>query len=169
VTQAIFGLVGVVVGAVISGGVAFFMERRRDRQKARASARLLEEELEPFVGALYQLRASLLKENEAAFQVFIGQWNSFTLDLWTSRREALATTLAIEEWYSVMYAYVALGKLKRELGGLDFGTAQADEDLRGTVQSAESAVISAVETLGQLGGRGTPDSRLAGLLRGSRW
>jgi hypothetical protein len=167
VTQAIFGLVGVVVGALVAGSVSLFMEHRREKQKARASARLLEEELEPFVGPLYQLRASLLKPNEIEFQAFIAQRRAFTLDLWRANREVLASTLAIGEWYSIMYAYVALAKLMRALDGVDFARALNDDSLRDTIQNAESAVTVAVDTLGRLGGR--DQLPWAGLLRASRW
>jgi hypothetical protein len=42
---ALVGLLGVVVGAIISGGVTFVMARRADAREARTAARLLETEL----------------------------------------------------------------------------------------------------------------------------
>jgi hypothetical protein len=53
-TAAIFGLVGVVIGALITGGITYVMERLRDRKDGRVARRLLERELR---GTLPGLRA----------------------------------------------------------------------------------------------------------------
>jgi hypothetical protein len=56
VAEAIFGLVGVIVGAVVTGGVEFVAERRREAALLRKAARLVEAELDEaatiFEGAL---------------------------------------------------------------------------------------------------------------------
>jgi hypothetical protein len=51
-TEAIFGLVGVVVGGFITGGAINLIERRTERLEARASARLLQSELRLFAHKL---------------------------------------------------------------------------------------------------------------------
>jgi hypothetical protein len=42
---AVVGLVGVVIGGLVSGGATFVMARRQEQRKARMAARLLEDEL----------------------------------------------------------------------------------------------------------------------------
>lgn len=44
-TEAIFGLIGVIVGAVAQGGWAWWMERRRENWAARRAGRLLARDL----------------------------------------------------------------------------------------------------------------------------
>jgi hypothetical protein len=44
-TEAIFGLLGVVLGGVLTGVVGYVAERRRQRQLARVSARIVREHL----------------------------------------------------------------------------------------------------------------------------
>jgi hypothetical protein len=51
-TAAIFGLVGVVIGALATGGVTYVMERLRDRKDGRVARRLLERELRGTVPGL---------------------------------------------------------------------------------------------------------------------
>jgi hypothetical protein len=167
VTEAIFGLVGVVVGAGISGVVSFVLERRRERQRARASARLLEQELEPFVFQLYALRASVRQPDPSAFETHARHLAAFTLELWTGHRETLAASLGIGEWYSVMYAYLGLGGLRRALEGTSFDQAAGDEGFEDRVQAVESAVSGAVDTLGRRAGRYASVGQT--MLRGSRW
>jgi len=45
-TEAIIGLVGVLVGGLVSGGATCIMTRRAERARLRAAARLVENELE---------------------------------------------------------------------------------------------------------------------------
>jgi hypothetical protein len=56
---AIIGLVGVVVGALVSGAASFLMARRGEQQQARAAARLLESELTTVGSRLRVLNAGL--------------------------------------------------------------------------------------------------------------
>ena len=44
-TEAIFGLVGVIIGALISGVTNFFLEKRKEYLAARVAARLVRDEL----------------------------------------------------------------------------------------------------------------------------
>ena len=46
-TEAIFGLIGVVVGGLISGGLSLILEWRKERVAARVAARLVREDLLP--------------------------------------------------------------------------------------------------------------------------
>lgn len=44
-TEAIFGLVGVVVGGVLNGGITWLVERRNQRDQVRVAARLVDGEI----------------------------------------------------------------------------------------------------------------------------
>ncbi len=52
-TQAIFGLVGVVVGAGITAGMSFLVERRQEKRRAIVGLLLLEAELQRVSAVLY--------------------------------------------------------------------------------------------------------------------
>ena len=48
-TDAVFGLLGVLVGGAITGWTTYALERRRERAAARVAARLVREDLLPGV------------------------------------------------------------------------------------------------------------------------
>jgi hypothetical protein len=52
VEQAVFGLIGVIVGALITGGVGWTLGRRREQRDVRAAARLLRNDLVKAEGML---------------------------------------------------------------------------------------------------------------------
>jgi hypothetical protein len=95
------------------------------------------------------------------------QVEDFNLALCEKHRESLASSLPIGDWYSVMFAYISLDRLRRLLAGVSFDEVKADEDLKQAVQQAESDALTAVGTLGQRGGR--PGADEPAVLRGSRW
>jgi hypothetical protein len=170
VSAALFGLAGVALGAVLSGSVAYAMERRRESQRARARARVLEEELEPLVGHLYRLRAAVLMRDRVAFEASRARVDDFPFDVWRANRETIASTTPVEEWYSVMRAFVALEELRAKLAAIGDRGLPSDETASGVkeaAQGAESAVYNAVDTLGKRAGRRIDPG--PGVLRGPRW
>jgi hypothetical protein len=50
--QAIFGLIGVVVGALITGGTSFWSEKRRESAELRAALRILDDEIESAIAGI---------------------------------------------------------------------------------------------------------------------
>jgi hypothetical protein len=102
VTAAIFGLLGVIVGGVLSGLVTWRIERLRERQEARAAARLAHVELgdarsgfdayafRPGPDTMVQL-VSLLVDN-----------------VWHEQRGVLARVLDPAEWLAVSAAYAQI-------------------------------------------------------------
>ena len=52
VTAAIFGLLGVVVGGLVTGGVDFMLEQRRERAEQKQAQRLVGDEIESIVAGL---------------------------------------------------------------------------------------------------------------------
>jgi len=98
VTEAIFGLIGVVVGGLISGGLSLILERRKERVAARVAARLVREDLLP---------VSLGMED-----VFSGRTWSQRPDRrsrersWAEHRSRLATVMGYEDYAAVVQAQI---------------------------------------------------------------
>lgn len=108
--EAIFGLVGVVIGALVSGGVAFAIARRTETRKALASARLVQDEL---TAAAYELTAPL-----QAFAVA-----RLSQQRWIDHQGVLAEALNTQEWTYVTRAYSQMEGLKNlALGGYPEGS-----------------------------------------------
>lgn len=131
---------------------------------------MLEEELEPLVGHLYRLRAAVLAGDRVAFEAARARVDGFPFEVWNANRETIASTTPVEEWYSVMRAFVALEELRAKLaatGDAGLPSAEAASEVTEAAQAAESAVYGSVDTLGRRAGRKVaPGPRV---LRGSRW
>ncbi len=98
-TEAIFGLIGVVVGGVLSGAVTWAMQRRTERRAVRAAARLL----------AYELRGAL-SYIEGELRPVESDWQSRALsslgtELWAKHRALLASALSGSEWTAVSAAF----------------------------------------------------------------
>lgn len=104
-TEAIFGLIGVIVGGLLNVGIAFLRTHHEQRQLARTAARLVLEEL---------------RENEAKMSVAEGQatWQPLLrLDEtdWKSYRVDLANSLSDLEWSEVSHAFRWINSLREEV------------------------------------------------------
>lgn len=96
-TAAIFGLLGVIVGAVINGVVATVLQRRTERADQRSSARLVRSELIRF--------RSLAIEARGRSPEHLPQLHDMTPVIWHDNRAVLARALADEDWAAVAGAY----------------------------------------------------------------
>jgi hypothetical protein len=91
--EAIFGLVGVVVGAVVAGGVDYALDRRRERAGLRAALRLVEDEYKDLlsvVAIVLQMRVWPPSDWQA--------WRSTSRDQWETHRDVLAARLSAADW-----------------------------------------------------------------------
>jgi hypothetical protein len=132
---ALIGIIGVFVGALTSGAVAWWQTQRASAAKRRAAARLVEAELRVAAGQLQWLRATLMPDalsdvspadrREALALLADGP----TPTAWPEHRYLLAKTLNPGDWYAVVQAYEALETLRspvtaeamtREREGVDF-------------------------------------------------
>lgn len=98
-TEAIFGLIGVVVGGLISGGLSLILEWRRERVAARVAARLVREDLLPvslgiedvFDGRAWSQRSDRQSRERS----------------WVEHRSRLATVMKYEDYAAVVQAQIA--------------------------------------------------------------
>ena len=95
---AVFGLLGVVVGATVSGGVQWLLVRRSDRHAARTAARVVRYELRQF--------RELLRYSIGSRYWEVRYWISPVR--WREHQAALAGACTSDEWSRVEMAYVGL-------------------------------------------------------------
>jgi hypothetical protein len=97
VTAALFGLVGVIVGGVLNGGVAYVLERRQERANGIVAARLVSHELGMLSGHFEHLH----KLNLAAGLLPV----PVTTREWEVHRTVLARVLSPADWEIVHAGY----------------------------------------------------------------
>lgn len=105
-TAALIGLIGVVAGAIVTGGVQSAGAWFDRRLSARSSARLLYMQL---YGAEYAL---LELAQRRSWKQMITDWTSFGL-AWEQHNEALARVLATEHFVTVSSAFACLANISR--------------------------------------------------------
>jgi hypothetical protein len=93
VTEAIFGLLGVIVGAGLAGGFEYAFRKRSETGEARATARLLLHDLRDVVWVEPELEN---QESERRRYDF-----SQALQTWGEHRGILARVLTNGEWVEV--------------------------------------------------------------------
>jgi hypothetical protein len=116
---AIFGLIGVVIGALINGIVTWLSQRRKDEATERSAKRLVANELGTWL--------VLAREAQARPPEHLPQLRKTTPLLWQSNRSLLARSLTDTDWDLVATAYAhvdALGSV------LIFGNDGTLEDWR---------------------------------------
>jgi hypothetical protein len=86
----------VVVGGVLSGGIAWSLARRTDTRQVRASARLVQEEL---------FRIHLETLNGIKYRNGVVSYAKFTLAAWEEHQKTLAQGLSDEAWIKLGNAY----------------------------------------------------------------
>lgn len=102
--EAIFGLVGVALGAVLQGGWSWWMERRREGWAAKRSGRL-------FGPALFRCGAAASSAvADGATWDELGAVIDANLAPWPEHSEVFAGTLDWDAWFDI---YVAVRALER--------------------------------------------------------
>jgi hypothetical protein len=109
-TAAIFGLVGVLVGAFIAGLAAYFMERRTGWLAARAAALLTIEDLEDAKAELSRADSDVSLVKQTIDRVLKG---------WEERREALLYRKGTSPSGITAAQWLNLGSRFRQLRPLD--------------------------------------------------
>lgn len=97
-TAAAVGLVGVVIGAVLSGGIQWMLQRRSDNRSAMSAARLVTYELWQYRELLgYQIRNRYWET---------GLW--FHPVRWREFQARLSVACTGSEWQQVTFAYMGI-------------------------------------------------------------
>ena len=160
--EALIGLVGVIVGGLLSGSAAWLMAARADKRKARASARLLEDELRGVAQALNTILAppaedpvpaashtDELRRRLVAELSWRGALPRVSDERWNEHRAVLAETLPSDSWYFVSRAYATFpdlrvfGELVRDAPLDEGGRRQAEPmltEIRDTISRGASAL-----------------------------
>jgi hypothetical protein len=97
VTAAIFGLVGVIVGAAVSGWVTLALERRREDQARRAALHVMDVEL---------LRAKAYTESVLESGVWAAGTDT-SVRVWDRYEDVLARQLRRDDFHFVALAVTA--------------------------------------------------------------
>lgn len=106
-TAAIFGLVGVIVGALINGTATMLLRRRTEQSDARSAVRLVASELARFY--------SLAEASQELPPDHLPQLHQSTPVVWESNRGVLARSLASADWKLVALAYARVDALNSVL------------------------------------------------------
>jgi hypothetical protein len=107
VTEAIVGLVGVVVGSAITWGSELWRARRDDSDEARVAARLVIDELQSIANYRTVDEPEFKSQRDLALRQ----------DAWRSHRVALARELPYAGWREVRAAYDSLAAPQRTSAG----------------------------------------------------
>jgi hypothetical protein len=158
-TEAVIGLVGVIVGGGIAGGATYVMARRREKQTTRAGARLLEEELRRMAGVLYGLRTGLANDDDQEVAAALEHCAAFTGAVWKEHRQWLAAVLTNEEWYPVMVAFGTLSRLRETATRLLHEPGYKSDLTAERAADIEGAIYSALRPVSPLAGHNIDDSR----------
>jgi hypothetical protein len=166
VTAAIFGLIGVIIGGLISGAVQVLLARRSERLQGRSSARVVISELRE--------RRDLL-----AYWLKLGSWDPSDWTTperwqWEIRRGDLASALSPRDWEAVEQAHMrirhvdasnALIRVRQEQGR-DATLDDYDQRItRSTIETLTAGINSLRAVAGLRGAEEGPLTIYAGLDR----
>ncbi|MGZ4288913.1 MAG: hypothetical protein ACXVHB_31640 [Solirubrobacteraceae bacterium] len=138
-TAAIFGLIGVLIGGVLNGVVSWLIELSRQRDAARASARLLSHELQGNRRVLDDaigLVSGEIKNPEAAAD----RLGELSQSQWAEHRSTLARGLRAEDFDVISRAYVNLYEINAAATRLRQLAATARIDEKGKTADARSDI-----------------------------
>jgi hypothetical protein len=112
---AIFGLIGVVVGAVVTGGVDFILEKRREDAEQKRARRLIAGELQ-----LVAVHLEQASEQPATPRVRISDFQGQFLpdEVWLASRTQLASALDDKQYVDLAGIYAAVAMLRLSLDEL---------------------------------------------------
>lgn len=145
-SEAIFGLLGVVIGSAITWGIEIWRARRTDSDQARVAARLVADELRSIDNARTAGEPELTRLRELAL----------AQDAWITHRAILARELSNEGWKAIRDAYDALASPQ--------SSPEGEESVRTRCAGAMNALESLMSS-----DRRYWWQRIANRLRGRAW
>jgi hypothetical protein len=102
--SAVFGLIGVVVGGLLTGGTQLWLERRRERYAVSRAKRLVSGEL---LSAILIMR-TIYNTPSKTWPYFQDPDTALQTSAWQEHRTHLATVLTEEVWERLVMAYTVL-------------------------------------------------------------
>src|SRR6478735_7267443 len=105
-TEAIFGLVGVVIGALVTGTIEWIQTRRTSAIAIRAARRLVAEELLICVSCLDVAAGAGAPDVVAASMRDSTARGLIRADAWAAHKSILAEGLDDDAWVAVSNAYL---------------------------------------------------------------
>lgn len=108
-SAAIFGLIGVVVGALVTGGVDYVMQRRREKAELRQARRVVAGELSDLWYQLETITAGDRWPGEVPEEWFASR-------MWEAHRPVLASQLSDEDWNELARIYSIATKFRAMFG-----------------------------------------------------
>lgn len=106
-TEAIFGLLGVLIGSGITWGIELWRARRGESDQARVAARLVIDELRSIANIRTADEPEFKRQKELALRQ----------DAWHTHQPVLARELSYDGWRAVGAAYDALASPQRSSAG----------------------------------------------------
>jgi hypothetical protein len=112
--QAIFGLVGVIIGALLTGLSNYLFARRKDRLAARVAARLVRDDL-------YAV-ASWVEDGITQGKWPVNVGSCIDIGIWKEQRIHIATVTEYSDYAKVAQAIVSVGRLNNWLASCSHQT-----------------------------------------------
>jgi hypothetical protein len=101
-TEAIFGLVGVIIGGMLNGGITWLVDRHRSKGAVKVAARLVLSELE-----MIEVSATSALQSANCSQLTFGDNAE-----WIEHRATLAAELPDDEWSALDNCFTFFAHLK---------------------------------------------------------
>jgi hypothetical protein len=127
VAEAIFGLIGVLVGALVTSGWELVMDRRHERKAQKRALRLVTYEIQLLVIHL----ETVVDHGTAPSNTSPGFRERFMpTEMWEAHRETLADAVSDEVWLSLPVMFQNIELFRRRLLEMEPGEELPDEEIQ---------------------------------------
>jgi hypothetical protein len=137
VTTGLFVLAGVLVGGLVTAGIEFAFEKRRENAKVLVATRLVEAELS-------------LAAASAEWRLEQGTWLPWNFEnahkVWHVHGAELARVLEKDEWYPVVVGIIGIDTIERRFSDYPLATPLSADD-RKALESASKSFNEGANTL----------------------
>jgi|SRR5215211_6657800 len=146
--DAVLPLIGVVIGAVLGGGMTYLLDKRREGRAAKAGLRLLLVELQATKQRWQTLTKSWDDEPTAAnADLLISDLKKrpYATAHWKSHQEVLASSLSRDDWEALANAYSLIGFV--DAAAQEAASAEERMELPDVMKEAQGHLDAAIERL----------------------
>jgi hypothetical protein len=155
--EAIFGLVGVIVGGLLTGGVQLWLEQRKEKRAVSRAKRLVQGEL---LNAILIYR-SMYSTASKTWPYYPDPTTALPTSAWQEHRADLASVLDEQLWQELVWAY-ALIEVDRTHLAVAKDSAPAIPLTEPVIEDLKKSVERFEELYRQLGGESPPQRQLPG-------